>query len=534
MPTPKPGESRDAFVTRCMGDDEAVNDFPAQDQRAAFCYSTWENVQKDEQGMDELLKGLPAWKRAAIKLAARKLHETEVEKNGEYYDVGKGGAHDHTILATGEIPRGGINAHAFLIEGAIYITDVDGSHSHAYDSVEDTLLPSEAHGHKLRVGGRVLETYVDDLNEGAHGHDSFGEHSAFDGTHRHVVDVPGVGRVRSISPAQWHRMGMDGTLDRLDIHKTERDAQACDPQLVLLTGAPSILDKASGVLFSDADGDCLDTHFLPAIGVDRSQILICSVFDKPTDAQTLASASTVLEQRDAILSALPTGVPVVSLGKAASLVTGSTAICTLPHPRAVRSGNTERGVAEIKRKAKRIRQAIELCKTEREAPREPEEDKPPCTITRKITKTDFDRGIVGGVVYSPYYFDTHDDAITPAEIERASIEWMLHSRRTDWHHKEEAGARVVENFVEPYPTPEDRIKAFKGEPHNAYVRPYGNDVIRSGEWAAAVKPTEEEMKAIEAGEVDAFSIKGYAAPAPATINDLPKVTFIELIPKDRA
>jgi len=41
IPTPNDGESQDDFVSRCMGNDTMVEDYPDQDQRAAVCYSQW-------------------------------------------------------------------------------------------------------------------------------------------------------------------------------------------------------------------------------------------------------------------------------------------------------------------------------------------------------------------------------------------------------------------------------------------------------------------------------------------------------------
>lgn len=42
MPNPRSGESKTNFINRCMGDDEAVRDFPNRDQRFAFCNSKWD------------------------------------------------------------------------------------------------------------------------------------------------------------------------------------------------------------------------------------------------------------------------------------------------------------------------------------------------------------------------------------------------------------------------------------------------------------------------------------------------------------
>lgn len=43
MPLPKPhsGESQDDFISRCMGDPTAMEDFPDQEQRLAVCFRQW-------------------------------------------------------------------------------------------------------------------------------------------------------------------------------------------------------------------------------------------------------------------------------------------------------------------------------------------------------------------------------------------------------------------------------------------------------------------------------------------------------------
>lgn len=42
MPTPRPSEKEDEFISRCMGDEKALNDFPDEAQRFAVCSSLWE------------------------------------------------------------------------------------------------------------------------------------------------------------------------------------------------------------------------------------------------------------------------------------------------------------------------------------------------------------------------------------------------------------------------------------------------------------------------------------------------------------
>ena len=51
MPQPNANELKDDFLTRCMGDEEAISDFPDNDQRYAVCNSLW-----DESRMSALTK----------------------------------------------------------------------------------------------------------------------------------------------------------------------------------------------------------------------------------------------------------------------------------------------------------------------------------------------------------------------------------------------------------------------------------------------------------------------------------------------
>lgn len=54
MPLPKPslGESRDKFVSRCMGDDKVTSEFPDRDQRVAVCISQFEGGKMSEEQID--------------------------------------------------------------------------------------------------------------------------------------------------------------------------------------------------------------------------------------------------------------------------------------------------------------------------------------------------------------------------------------------------------------------------------------------------------------------------------------------------
>jgi HK97 family phage prohead protease len=66
MPIPKPrsGESKDDFMSRCMGNDTMNSDFPDQDQRAAVCNTAWEDRNKSAEDDGEFRR---AWATLDIK-----------------------------------------------------------------------------------------------------------------------------------------------------------------------------------------------------------------------------------------------------------------------------------------------------------------------------------------------------------------------------------------------------------------------------------------------------------------------------------
>jgi hypothetical protein len=55
LPTPNENESQDEFISRCMGNDTANEDFPDQEQRAAVCHRQWDEAGKALDEFDVLL-----------------------------------------------------------------------------------------------------------------------------------------------------------------------------------------------------------------------------------------------------------------------------------------------------------------------------------------------------------------------------------------------------------------------------------------------------------------------------------------------
>jgi len=46
LPTPSGKEEQQDYISRCMGNDTMVKEFPKQEQRAAVCYAQWRKSKK--------------------------------------------------------------------------------------------------------------------------------------------------------------------------------------------------------------------------------------------------------------------------------------------------------------------------------------------------------------------------------------------------------------------------------------------------------------------------------------------------------
>lgn len=49
LPSPRGDESQDDFISRCMSDETAMNDFPDQEQRSAVCFDQWREAKNNSE-----------------------------------------------------------------------------------------------------------------------------------------------------------------------------------------------------------------------------------------------------------------------------------------------------------------------------------------------------------------------------------------------------------------------------------------------------------------------------------------------------
>ena len=145
-----------------------------------------------------------------------------------------------------------------------------------------------------------------------------------------------------------------------------------------------------------------------------------------------------------------------------------------------------------------------------------------------IYKSDDAKRIIYGVVLDPYIIDAHDDYLSPSVIEETAHNFLSESRVVGVDHNGEAkGAKVVESWIQPYPSKDDYMAAIEGKPHKAYAQRFGDDTVRSGSWILGVKLTPELWEKVQEGELNGFSIGGYGQREEMTENEMPEVEFIE-------
>jgi uracil-DNA glycosylase family 4 len=154
-----------------------------------------------------------------------------------------------------------------------------------------------------------------------------------------------------------------------------------------------------------------------------------------------------------------------------------------------------------------------------------------------ISKADQTKRIVYGVVVDPYgpngpRADAHNDWIPPAAVEETAHAFLKGQMVIGFQHKAKADAKVVESWVEQYPSRAEYLKAMRGENHSVYRRKFGSDVLHSGSWVLGVQLGDDEWKAYQDGDVNAFSPGGVGFRAPMSEGMMPKVTFLDLVPAE--
>lgn len=336
------------------------------------------------------------------------------------------------------------------------------------------------------------------------------------------------------------------------LHKTPIPFTGPDAaRVIFVAGAPSELEFARREALVGPDGVTFAERYLSRIGVNKSEVAIgfaCPVL--PREHMDKIGATEMAPWREWVgkaLSQWPTAL-VVALGRPARDALGERAQYWLPHPTATRL-NGERGYEEqVERKLKQIAKALDggPVRVQDGSHRGAAPDGANLEILTgrigetlaadakrtlvRVAKAADEKQIVYGVVLDPYEIDTQGEWVPPAVIEATSIDYMRNSRAVGREHTKLASAEVVASWCEEYPSTADYKAAHALQPHRAYERPYGDSVLKSGQWVLGVKLGNAEWAAFKAGEITGFSIGAFTAKTRVSTTAMPSVDFVKLTP----
>lgn len=363
-----------------------------------------------------------------------------------------------------------------------------------------------------------------------------------------------------------------------------------DAKIAFVGASPSSLELIRGEPFVGPARHVFEKNYLEPLGLSREEVVLTHVCPEHLDPLELVEENfdRLNEWRAWLEKDLEELNPriVVALGRTARAVLGERADFVLPHPTAVHrfgdSGEVARKLRRIKKKLDSVKisdnnsldadntkgvnldpnsqkgeiqdpaidsstlkisqkESEHLADTNREEQKS-NDDKRSSEVKKRemlvpISKADSVKQIVYGIVLDPYgkdgaQEDAHHDWPSPAGVESSSHDFMLGPRTIGVQHSKKANAVLVESWIPQYPSPKDREKAMRGEAHKVYRQKFGDDVIHSGSWLVGVKLGDQEWKMYQKGDLNAFSPGGAAIRNPISREQMPKVEFIDLVPKE--
>lgn len=147
----------------------------------------------------------------------------------------EGGIHAHSLDDDGNALTGGRHAHAFLYQGSILFTELDGAHGHEPGEGERTDQEQE-HTHSAEIelpDGEVLRVTFEQTTP--HDHEKLASTTALDGLHQHTATIDGE-PVTTLTPEEFRTLF--GVIE--EIHLSPSLAEAVGASTIH-TGGDSLL-----------------------------------------------------------------------------------------------------------------------------------------------------------------------------------------------------------------------------------------------------------------------------------------------------
>lgn len=333
----------------------------------------------------------------------------------------------------------------------------------------------------------------------------------------------------------------DGETEKSVVAKVEVPTTGAEGTLLFVGAHPQKVDRARAEPFSGLAGETLSKLYLEPLGLKKGDVSFTHCVPVVPEMPVVSDGDEIVKSwrpwLDAEIARMKPRA-IVALGRVAKQVLGSRANFMLPHPSVVRKWGDD---GEVERKLRAIRKALDgelrFGDSALVAGADPRHATGPDAGTKgtgsrkliQIAKADSLKKIVFGVVLDPYAIDAHNEWVSPAEVENTAYEYLKKSRFVSVHHAKPSDAQVVASYVVDYPSLSDRAKAFAGEPHRVTRQKFGDDYVHSGTWIMGTQLTDELWDAYLRGEIQAYSIEGFAAKQPIKHSDLPKVTVVDMV-----
>ena len=418
-----------------------------------------------------------------------------------------GGGHSHELDRTeGTTASDGEHLHLFLMpDGTVALSEPGGGHVH---KLGEELETETEHTHTVTYKG---ETYTTQSTM-SHTHEPGVTTSTWGGRHTHVIRLEDGPEVVSLTPAGYY-----------ELIQANQPADTQNPLLIhgprgaiaFISANPTPTDVARQESLTGPAGRVFRENYLEPMGMKREEVILANIIPDPGRVSQEQLSKGMEHLKKFLEEKKPTVV--VALGIPAKIALGDMADFSLPHPRAVQKTPDEGWVA---RKIQLILQIHKQRSTKKELASKA------ASVT--ISKVDDERQVVYGVVIDPYQIDTQGDWVSPAVIEDTAHDWFK-DPKINLHHASDTSSetRAVESWIVEYPSREEYRAARKNEPHRAFRRRFGGDVIHSGAWIVGTKLDDKLWDAFKRGEIASYSIEGFGTRRPMNIQEMPQVNFVD-------
>lgn len=502
-PTPRPDESKEEFISRFMSDEEAINDFPDEEQRLAVANDYWERYQEEEEmennndtstsndnSNSNINKSVPTLSNYPIASRGRDWNaEDAVGQNGRVRNYIDGdpndwGREEWAQFRDAHLWYDSDNPQQFGSYKLAYV-DIVGGEPHIIPRAVFTIgavlegamggvdIPSDD---KSRVRARVKRLYTRMRNE-------FDDDSIIvpweneeENIEEHLENMSPTSRQVHVPSPNWEAIEKDLNIEVPAYGNKEA-------KIAFVGASPSDKDKIRKEPLTGISGKIFKEKYLKPLSLKKDDVFIINlvpevkknkygILRQPNEDEISKYSEWVIKKLEQVDPDI-----IVALGNKAYRNLIKDIDYKLPHPTALYKigdwGEVDRKIEHIEKSLEDIKKKI-INKQK---------------LNCKIVKSNHEKKLIYGIVLEPDTVDAHGDIISKEEIEKSCHFYMLNSQTIGLQHEEVAPARVVESYIAPV-----EFQLGKGQ-------------VKKGSWVLAVKVLDDDKwKKVKQGKFTGFSI----------------------------